>query len=499
MNPGSRIPQLVEALRGEIAAAASGGRLPALRRLCRKYDVSMPTLRKAAGQLRAGGELAFRRGQAPRVPGTEPALPSSRPDALALILSHVRARIGEGDWPVGQPLPKVADLTRQFGASDHTVSRAMGQLERERLIHRRGRGRIVGPAIVGEAAVQAATQPRFILVVQNSWSTWQGICDADRTERFASAFWGEAERLGIELLPVVGREDDPYAQAYHAYIAGERSVLDYVRARRGRYLGALLCSSAQDPAGGGVLRWVKALLPFGKPMVFLDHEAHGVLGDFRHPLLTQCRPSDAAVVPCAVETLAAYGHRCVGYPVDDRVPWEVERLDYLERAAATLAPPMRVVRQSRLETAPLGRALRERLHARLRQVSELSPSRLSAVLDDVMRNQSWAAWVGRLLAEPEITAIVAPHDAVGRNVYEWLSALRVSLPERFSLLSFDNYRGTKALPMTSVDFGFSRLGYCAFHAILRTIPIAADRTGTIWAKPFVAHRASLGKEYRACG
>ena len=410
-------------------------------------------------------------------------------------MEFVREKVASGDWPLGEPLPKILALADQFSASDHTVTLALNHLEHEGVIHRKGKTRRVGPRPT-ERRVSLVSKPPFILILQRSWSDWQGLCNGDRTERFATAFWGEAERMGIELLPVVGREDDPYVQAKHSYIAGKQAVMQYLRAHEKHYLGTLLSTPSPDPADAGMLDWVKRLIALGKPIVYFDHKEQNILGEFRHPLLTRCSPSDAKVVPCAVEVLSAYGHRCVGFPVDETVEWEMQRLARLQAEASRHVPPLTLVSQSRNRSVSPDRRMLNQVLAKLKGVSDLAEEGRAAVLDDVVRTHPVSAWMAPLFATPGLTAIMVPNDATGRFVYEWLSALRVSMPDRFSLLSFDNYRGNKALPMTSVDFGFGQLGYCAFHAILRTIRIATDRSGTVWARPFVAHRASLGPACR---
>ena len=492
MKTNSLITHLVEVLRGELAAA-KGGRLPSLTRLCRKYDVSLPTLRKAAHQLRDRGELTFSRGRAPRAPGLGPDLPPRPPPALDRIMAFVRESIASGDWPVGQALPKVLALARQFHASDHTVSTALALLQREGLIHRRGRGRYVGPPS-SQATTERWTPPRFILVVQSRWNEWQGLCNSERTEQFAATFSREAERLGIELLPVIANETDAYALWRRAYLAGERAIIKHVKDHHQRYMGALLCrhvsSSSLD-----LTRWCRRLLEHRSPLVLFDAEPLAEPPEIRHPLFTRCGASESAVAACAVDALFRAGHRLVGYPLHPDVPWETRRLQLMRDAAAQQHQELTFVTHSMRDEQALSKPDRARIDERLHTVSELPGVDIPKQLADVLETHWASPWMGRLFADPSLTAIVAPNDVCARFVYEWLSALRVSLPDRFSLLSFDNSRSSKALPISSVDFGYGRLGYSAFHAILRTIPTPRDRTGTIYAKPFVAHRGSLGPAF----
>ena len=492
VNETPLIAHLVKALRQE-AAEATGGRLPSFAYLCRKYDVSLPTLRKAAHQLRDQGELTFSRGRTPRVPGPQPASPPPPVPALDRIITFVHERVTLGDWHVGQPLPKVLALARQFHASDHTVTTALTRLEHEGIIHRRGRSRYVGPAPTPVSADRWAP-PRFILVVQSVWSVWQGICDSERTEKFAATFSDEAERLGIELLPVIGADGKSNKNRF--YLSDERTILSYVAAHRDRYLGTLVC--ARKTSELDLHHWYKRLLDYRKPVVLFDSDLQGVLAEVRHPLFTRCSASDAAVAACAVEALVRAGHRRVGYPTAPAVEWESERLRHIREAAARSNSGLTIVPVPSTDRHPLSKDERTRVVERLRTISELPAADIAAKMNDILPIYDWVSpSMGRLLSDPDITAILTPNDKAARFVYEWLSALRVSLPDRFSLLSFDNYRTGKALPISSVDFGYGRLGYRAFHAILRLIPSARDPAGSIWAVPFVAHRGSLGPAYRA--
>ncbi len=488
----SLIPNLVEALRGELAAA-KGGRLPSLTRLCRKYDVSLPTMRKAANQLRDRGELTFSRGRTPRAPGPVPELPPRPPPTLDRIVAFVRERIATGDWPVGQALPKILALAGQFHASDHTVTTALARLEHGSVIHRRGRSRYVGPQPAARASAAHWSPPHFILIVQGAWNEWQGLCDSNRTEQFAGAFSAEAERMGIELLPVVATEKDPYVRSRRAYVAGERAILDHLKRHRDRYLGALLCGVVDTRLDAA--HWHRRLLEYRRPQVLLDIGDKGPLQDIRHPLFTRCGPSESAVAACAVEALVRAGHRRVGYPYNETVAWEVRRLHLLRESVAKQRLDLTFVTGDVRLSRPLNADDTARLVERVRVLTELPPADVPATVADVMPNQWSSPWMGRLLLDPALTAIAVPNDSRARYVYEWLSALRVGLPDRFSLVSFDNYRTGKALPITSVDFGYGRLGYCAFHAILRTIPTPRDHTGAIHAQPFMAHRGSLGPAF----
>ena len=204
---------------------------------------------------------------------------------------------------------------------------------------------------------------------------------------------------------------------------------------------------------------------------------------------------EARVSRCAVEALTSFGHRRVGYPLDATVPWQVTRLELMREAAARAGSAFDIVAMP-MDAVPPDAPRRAAVVRRLAKLSELPRHRLGEALARTEHTLPDLNWMFAGMADPRITALVAPSDEHGSRLFAWLASLRVRLPERFSLLSFDNYRSYRALPLSSVNFGFGRLGYFAFHSILRLIPTPRDQHGAILAQPFVAHRGSLGP---ACG
>ena len=60
------------------------------------------------------------------------------------LVTLFHRRIKSGEWPVGQQVPTLDDLTAEFGVARATIRYAIGFLEREGLIGRyRGRGTFV--------------------------------------------------------------------------------------------------------------------------------------------------------------------------------------------------------------------------------------------------------------------------------------------------------------------------------------------------------------------
>jgi DNA-binding LacI/PurR family transcriptional regulator len=60
-----------------------------------------------------------------------------------------------------------------------------------------------------------------------------------------------------------------------------------------------------------------------------------------------------------------------------------------------------------------------------------------------------------------------------------IKALGGEIPRDLSLLAFDNMPESALFPFSTIDWGFSRLGYLAAHIFVGDIPIHADRDGAI--------------------
>jgi hypothetical protein len=104
---------------------------------------------------------------------------------------------------------------------------------------------------------------------------------------------------------------------------------------------------------------------------------------------------------------------------------------------------------------------------------------------------SLAPAIMKALSAPKITALIAPCDLDARTIFTWLQSSRVRVPERISLLSFDNSPILSGFPITTIDFGFGHLGYTAFHVLFHDVPVKRNRYGEVPTKPHLVHRGSI--------
>jgi DNA-binding LacI/PurR family transcriptional regulator len=108
-----------------------------------------------------------------------------------------------------------------------------------------------------------------------------------------------------------------------------------------------------------------------------------------------------------------------------------------------------------------------------------------------------AAHLMECIAYPRTTALIAPNDQIAHShTVPQLHDLGITVPNRMSLLSFDNQYSEDFHPQATVDFGFEYLGYWAFHALWGDLPLPRDRNGDITARPTVIARGTTGPPRR---
>jgi hypothetical protein len=95
------------------------------------------------------------------------------------------------------------------------------------------------------------------------------------------------------------------------------------------------------------------------------------------------------------------------------------------------------------------------------------------------------------LLDQGVTAILCLNDAMAREIYLWATYVGLSIPRDISMISFDNRVDCQNFPVTTVDFGFARLGYLAAHKFIGDIPVKAGKNGDIPGPCTIVDRGSL--------
>jgi DNA-binding transcriptional regulator YhcF (GntR family) len=514
--------------------------IPSIRDLSERYGVSLKTMHSAVQLLKKQGIIVCRRGQ--RIRRKDEPVPVSAPKVPALdtIIESIKKNIDEGLYPQGTTLPKISFFVAKFSVANRTVAKAFRILEGENILYRKGRYWVVGypPPSPSE---NVPRQPPVLLLFQLNEYSWQNLSSGGRNQKFCTAFEREAESHGFQIVPVFIQ---PPTLLQDVFPFGEKALLETIRSIGPRYYGILIAVRFHDFMQFDSL--VPRLLKFDKPVVWFDPYNTGSNIRYGSKQFSRCSCSETQVIELAVTFLKDAGHRRVVYPQmwREKSDWRQRRGEKIVSIAArhgvsveriinpfiqdidyhTAAPWMHsnlldLVRNGTDEMRELARMLQGHLDDEplARMFTDSTGTGLNFPYNDIMHLFStvhpstppnleehtlalgsffFAAQL-HVLPEPEtVTAIIAPVDFDAYHFYFWLRRAGLAVPQRYSLLSFENMFTPLPfpLPITSVDFGFNYLGYAAFHLLFDDMHIRRDRKGSVYSMPRIIRRGSI--QYR---
>jgi DNA-binding transcriptional regulator YhcF (GntR family)/DNA-binding LacI/PurR family transcriptional regulator len=540
----------------------TGDRLPTVRDLAKRYDVSYVTMVRACAILKEEGLLSGRRGASIRKTfGRGAAAPRSKlrpmPKSLDIVRDRVASDIAAGRLKAGEKLPKVYFFVKEFSVSNHTVLKAYRELEDQGLIRRLGKSWVVGSS---EAArpFPFGEDPPVILFLEPWHLFWQRDIHNPRTAGFSSTFMAEADRWGVQVVSLSAATrlvEESLAPAGWRHAVGA-----YIHGLGNRYLGALIPFGSRDRENP--VEWAREMLAYGKPVVWFDRHNELRIEGLSARLFTRCHFDENPAIEAAIGHLYENGHREVGYLYrDPDSSWRTKRLFDLQAAAdarrgmhihgftqpqgfydglfepdfpdflsrlrsrsphnvdqvlqtlASLHPKCAAWSQlpkkpSRPDEPRHFEAWKRYLdHLPRRAPEPPKTPRFIRLATDVLRSIRFtsiyykfanltsslhlAAVMIKALSRTDITAWILPNDLEARLAYRWVEDAGIRVPEQLSLLSFDNSTSLSGFPISSVDFGFGRLGYSAFHLLLQDIPVKRSRHGEVAGQPFIVNRGSV--------
>jgi len=471
--------------------------LPSITELARQFGVSSKTMWHAVRLLSRQGMLDCRKGRRILVAGA----PKDSDNAAGRLYDKIRSEINSGRFLSGDPLPKFDFFQVSDRVSRDTVAAAVRKLATERCIHKRGKRWYIGPAPERQSALlpghDVDKAPVVIVLVPTEFN-WYYLFGNKHTGSFASALGEEFLKHGIRLFLM---QKQAAQQGATQVPAGINEVRSHVHAFGNRYLGGVILEIQPQPDEFAI--WLEEVSCRGKkPVAWFDSTGDGAsftrrtcgIGDrffrmyFDHP----------AAVQLAVEHLAHFGHRRIGMPLfgENSADWTRTRIELAREAARALGseivanehtepfwvPMWQLEGYQRFET--FGKRVAdyvEKKHAGQagrrtfqQQLMDATPSMVS-------------------LMREKITALISLNDYLTHLHYLWLRMAGIEVPRHLSLISFDNIPETVFLPITTIDFGFSRLGYLAAHAMINDITIAADRDGAVPGICTLVNRGSVGR------
>ena len=474
--------------------------LPRIVDMAEEFGVSYPTLWKAMQILVGKGlvvSLGGRRLAVARVDGSTPAISSDGP--VDRLHATLRDRILNGAYRSGQPFLKAGYFVASEDVSYLTVTRAFARLASENLAHRRCKRWFVGPRPAAQSSRPRLGQDRpAIIAVVEKTTTWGASLADEFSNRFLEPFVRECADRGLEVVPCLLSSD---LAGMAAVPTGSRAISDKARELGDRYRGTLVRRTHAD-FFPDIARLMKDLSRRSMPVIYFDSTNEGATLLTRPALglgrqFFRMHLDDFAAVRLALGELSYRGHRRVGVHGAEIADWCQRRTELIERCAATFDPPMEVVVAQPAEkfwSASLDRSS-ENVVQRIARSDNMpldadhSLVQIRGIRDLLIQR---APSMTALLAEHAVTALVALNDWMAWNQYAWLWSVGIDIPRHVSIVSFDNIAPTSLLPISSVDWGFSRLAYLAAHIFVGDIPVSADRKGGIAGVCTISGSSTIG-------
>jgi DNA-binding transcriptional regulator YhcF (GntR family) len=468
-------------------------RLPAIRSLAGHYGVAYRTAWSACRHLASWQKTPV--SNAAPAARLKPAQRSG--DAVRALADRVAKAIRNGDFHTRDPLPKFDYFVLTHRVTHKTVAGAFGILRKDGLIHKKGKSWIVGPSPAQNSRTSnggAEKSPVILWVVRDHHSWYYTFNDVLLTP-FVSALRSETTRRGIRLAMVLRmrpEEGTPYMPC------GMDEARSFIRRMGNRYLGAVMHEHSIDK--GDCRRWVHALsLNGSRPVVFFDsadmNPAYTRSRLDLHKTYYRCFFDEPAAIRLALEHLAGFGHQTVGFPISDnpKYLWARNRYDLAKRIAATI-PGLRLIRT--VHNEPFWHSIDLTIHrpsvsAFTKELTRYTLHSSRKAARDMQNTIIQRTKSMKELLDNGMTALVSMNDLMAFEHCWWCRAAGIDIPRRLSQISFDNIPQADGMPVTTIDFGFSRLGYLTAHAVIGDIRVSADREGNIGGIPLLVDRGSV--------
>jgi DNA-binding transcriptional regulator YhcF (GntR family) len=471
---------------------------PSVRAASEKWHVSYRTAWKAFQELMRRGVVASRHGSSMmRIAHGQPVAASGK---VGAAYQRIKERILDGTHPAGKPFPKIDYFVAHENVSRPTVSLAFSRLGREGLAHRLKSRWVAGPAphaSPGGESSQGIDAPVVLFLAQHARALSEFFGESF-TSRFFLTFCNEIMGHGIQALPAL-RSKDPVEVM--TIPVGIEEVKGKIRSLKSRYCGTLL--ACIFPEEEKIVDWIAMLAGFDKPVIYFDYAAKGDrytrsrLSAGRHYF--RMYMDEPAATMRALEALVQRGHRTIGIHGADQFDWAIRRAECLCRQASEFSPPGPRIIIAAGPAEPHWQFIR---HFHIHEIisSTVVPA---GPLDDNAPASGQPAiahaliektpTLVNLLRDHAPTALIALNDYMAREYYYWCTALGIRIPFDISILSFDNLPAATFFPVSTIDWGFERLGYQAAHIMIDDLPIRADREGGIPGPCTLMHRGSIDK------
>jgi DNA-binding LacI/PurR family transcriptional regulator/DNA-binding transcriptional regulator YhcF (GntR family) len=461
------------------------------------YGVSYPTAwnavrilcRKGLVRSVAGKGIVAVHGQS----GLEPV------SSADLLHQKIHAAILDGDYKAGKSFPKTRYFVITHRVSHSTVIRAFLKLAAKNLAHKQGNQWIAGPdpALLKQHVPAASSAPVALCILGLLEANILEVFSNFFTAPFLMSFRNELNRWNIAMKfgACKTNTESPFPVP-----VGIDEIIAHIRSSGQSYWGTMVMLI--NPPFFSLEKIIPRLVQLGKPVVYFDSTEEGdyVTRTLSYPKrFYRLHQDQPAAVKKALETLVGKGHRVIGVHGADMFDWSARRVALIKDIASKMNPAPAIIEAQPSADEPWSirnPVLEEPLISKETQALSMaaadgkSPVRKNPILRHRLLSRV-PAFVS-LLRDHNVTAIIALSDHLAREYYFWFRALGIQTPGHITMVSFDNELSNIPFPISSIDFGFERLGYLAAHILMGDIPVRSDRRGNIPGIPILMDRGSIG-------
>jgi DNA-binding LacI/PurR family transcriptional regulator/DNA-binding transcriptional regulator YhcF (GntR family) len=416
------------------------------------------------------------------------------------LYEDLKKKVLDGVYQAGRPFPKVAHFIIERHCSPLTIMHAFKRLEHERLAHSLKRRWYAGPAparVLMSSRTRPSANTPVALVLTSQPEIWHTGFENPFVNSFLLSFRNDITAHAIQLQFALREKT---ANSPFAGPGGMDEVCACLRQLGRRYCGTLILSNF--PREETIGEACAELCRFDKPVVYFDSIDEGTM-------LTRASLSGAKrffrlhldernVARTALGALAGMGHRRIGIHGTEQYEWADRRARIIRQCAADEYPECLIFTAGPAEK-DWGFTISPVMHHFVSTVAQKlridwpldagdvkAKDRLKQAL--IREGQSLVS----LLTDCEPTALISPNDRMSWEHYFWLREVGVAVPGILSHISFDNAPSSIYFPISTIDFGFARLGYLAAHILIGDVPVHAGRDGGIAGTCTLIDRGSIG-------
>jgi DNA-binding LacI/PurR family transcriptional regulator/DNA-binding transcriptional regulator YhcF (GntR family) len=482
-------------------------RLPAIRVLCRKYDVSFVTMLKAAALVRDKGLLAYREGKPMLICGRAESKESDGRSGVAIVRRRIEEKISQGMLRAGQRLPKLQYFASECRVSRDTVRIALVELEKKKIIHRHLQMWYAGPArpqfwqYMPHAGLNSERPPTIVLIIPDAkyYPVLTNFYDA---RRFYHMLQLELNTFGVEIAVATIEWEDDFA----AFPGGRKEISALIRKLGDRYLGCFLNAFGEESPE--LDDWIEWLKTFRKPVgiSFMNISDEQALPPRMGHDCFRVYHSAGKAARMALDICHAAGHRHIAFLSRARFArqaWLPLRHDVLVDHARSFndnttitnitfsEPPGLAPKTTEWLWMHTDQCMQERIaniRASLKDPQHLTEDNRREIKRQLMQDQPELA---ELISRKQQTAAIAANDEIAVDFLNWMNGTGHGIPADISLISFDNNPVLSFHRFSTLDFGLADIGYLVAHRFIGDIAVQRDINGNITAMPRLFDRGTI--------